>query len=85
MNDTLANDAAVIVARLRDEPDTDPARVPVLTAAVCDHLETICPACATQWQQDWDLDFGSTAAALTLLVQGPPPPDACCALPTTRP
>lgn len=39
------------ILRLTNEP----VSVLVATPATCEHEETVCPECAEDWAQDWDI------------------------------
>jgi len=51
-----ANRPTEVLAKLREEgAGAELAALPVAPEAVCEHVETICRECQSDWSFDWDL------------------------------
>lgn len=57
-----------VPARLRAEPNAEPAPLKVAAPSRCDHMTTICPTrdCVESWLWDWDINFRRTAGGRRL-------------------
>jgi hypothetical protein len=53
-----------VPGRLTDHPGTMP--VLIRSPRRCDHTETVCTECVTEWQWDWTLVFDRTVGGRKL-------------------